>query len=54
MASLYNKRNPTNTNTQKLKMVQRELNNAYQKNKCKTFKASSIKLETLLKIDNLE
>ena len=41
--SLCNKRNPTNTNVQKLKKAQRELTNANKKN---TFKVRSIKSET--------
>ena len=49
--SLCNKRNPTNTNAQKLKKAQREL---IKKNKYNTFLVRSIKLETQKKIDNLE
>ena len=43
--SLYNKRNQTNTNLQKLKKAQRELTSTYQKEQ-KTFKVRSIIQET--------
>ena len=50
-ASLYNKRNPTNSKAQKLKKAQRKLTNAYLKktNKRNTLKTKSIILETRLK-----
>ena len=52
-ASLCNKRNPTNANTQKLKQAQSELTKAYQKNKENTSKTRSLRFDTWLKIDNL-
>ena len=52
-ASKCNRKNPTNTNTLKLKKAQNDLANIYLKEQ-NTYKIRSIRLETWLKIDDLE
>ena len=53
-ASLFNKRNSTNANAQKLlKKLKKELSHTKNSN-LNTFKAKSINLEIQLKIDNHE